>query len=104
MAQVALIGGLKKGPQYKVFERIIAKYDKGTATSYEALRVKISRHVAQPMVLEELTKLRPMTNARLHLTVDNRSPKTKKISELEAIVANITTKSSARFAKTDKAC
>ena len=104
MAQVALIGGLKKGPQYKVFERIIAKYDKGTATSYEALRAKISRHVAQPMVLEELTKLRPMTNARLHLTMDNRSPKTKKICELEAIVANITAKSSTRFVKTDKAC
>ena len=104
MAQVALISGLKIGPQYKVFERIIAKYDKGTATSYEALRAKISRHAAQPMILEELTKLRPMTNARLHVTVDNRSPKTKKIAELEAIVANISTKSSTRFQKTGKAC
>ena len=88
-AQCALVHGLKIGPQAIHFAHIIRKYGKGThAKSFEDLRAKISRHVAEPMILEALSKLRPMTTSSVHFTSADQSPKTKKINELTVLLAN----------------
>lgn len=89
-AQCSLVHGLKVGPQAIHFAYIIRKYGEGQAASYEALRAIISKHVAQPMIMDALHKLRPMTTAGIHLTDATQSPKTKRISELTVLLANAT--------------